>query len=104
MKMTDVWEAFGERKTVAEWLQDKRTTVEKGALRWRITEGWSIEDALTTPPNHSGNAMFKQSTTPPRMLNPKSRSRIESGREYVEKYMIPLGSNLVTIATKRGSI
>jgi hypothetical protein len=104
MKMTDVWEAFGERKTVAEWLLDKRTTVEKGALRWRITEGWTIEDALTTPLNHSGNFSLVSRDLPPRLTHPKHKAKIESGKEYIQKYFIPARGNLIKIATNRGSI
>lgn len=104
MKMGDIWEVFGERKTVGEWLQDKRTTVEKGALRWRITEGWSVEDALTTPPNHSGNFSLVKKDLPPRLSNPKQLRRIETGREYLEKYFGPANGNLVSAAKAMGSI
>lgn len=45
-------EAFGEKKTIAQWLKDPRCKAKSGTLysRWKYL-GWSAEDAIATPPN-----------------------------------------------------
>lgn len=45
-------EAFGEKKTIAQWLKDPRCKAKSGTLysRWKYS-GWSAEDAITTSPN-----------------------------------------------------
>lgn len=45
-------EAFGEKKTIAQWLKDPRCKAKSGTLysRWRHL-GWSAEDAIATSPN-----------------------------------------------------
>lgn len=43
--------AFGETKTVSEWLQDSRCVVPRHAIHKRITIGWTAEDALILPLN-----------------------------------------------------
>lgn len=43
--------AFGETKTVSEWLQDSRCVVKEGTLRARIRWGWKSEEAISTPPD-----------------------------------------------------
>lgn len=43
--------AFGETKSIAEWVADKRCVVDRHALRKRIGSGkWGNEEAITTPP------------------------------------------------------
>jgi len=42
-------EAFGEIKSMADWLRDDRCIVKVDALRLRISKGWNKEDAITTP-------------------------------------------------------
>lgn len=42
-------EAFGDRKTVVEWTEDPRCVATQGAIRRRLTHGWSHEAAITTP-------------------------------------------------------
>ncbi len=41
--------AFGETKTVAEWLDDPRCIVTKAALHQRLDAGMTAESAITTP-------------------------------------------------------
>lgn len=41
--------AFGETKTVAQWISDRRCAVGKIAFRQRIESGWSAELAILTP-------------------------------------------------------
>lgn len=43
-------EAFGEAKTLSEWLKDHRCKATAKAIRRRIDEGWIAEDAISTPP------------------------------------------------------
>lgn len=42
-------EAFGERKVLAEWAEDKRCVVRVSVLADRVRSGWPVEDAVTTP-------------------------------------------------------
>ncbi len=42
-------EAFGERKTIAQWSRDPRCVVTERALISRIHNGWDAEEAITTP-------------------------------------------------------
>lgn len=44
-----VFDAFGERKTVAEWAEDERCKPSSSAFKMRIHKGWDIVLALTTP-------------------------------------------------------
>jgi len=47
---THWFEAFGEKKTIAQWIKDSRCTVASGTLyhRWKQL-GWSMEDAISVP-------------------------------------------------------
>lgn len=45
----EVEEAFGERKTLDEWLGDARRPVSRGTLKTRLARGWTLEQALTLP-------------------------------------------------------
>ncbi len=45
--------AFGEVKTLTQWLDDERCTVSRNTLRQRIAAGWPVEAALTTPRGHA---------------------------------------------------
>ncbi|MCE9557395.1 MAG: hypothetical protein K8R88_00440, partial [Armatimonadetes bacterium] len=45
------YEAFGVTKTRREWTRDPRCRVAAQDLTKRIRAGWTIEDALTTPPH-----------------------------------------------------
>ena len=42
--------AFGETKPMAAWLEDVRCLVGRDAIKYRLAQGWSVEDALATPP------------------------------------------------------
>ncbi|MBS1712776.1 MAG: hypothetical protein JST30_00415 [Armatimonadetes bacterium] len=44
-----VWEAFGEKKGLADWARDPRCVVSVGTLSARLKNGWSVEEALKTP-------------------------------------------------------
>jgi hypothetical protein len=47
----------GEEKTYAQWRNDPRVTVSMSTIRNRIErQGWSVEDALFTPPLKSCRA------------------------------------------------
>ena len=48
-RTTVVIEAFGEKKAIAEWLQDERCKVKAKLLQERIRTGWHGELAITTP-------------------------------------------------------
>ena len=39
--------AFGETKTLEEWVRDPRCSVRWAALRWRLEAGWPAEKAIT---------------------------------------------------------
>lgn len=41
--------AFGETKTMAEWLEDDRCAVSKNTLKNRVFRGWPDEEAITSP-------------------------------------------------------
>jgi hypothetical protein len=43
------FEAFGELKTVEEWLADARCLIDKSTLEKRIFRGWGLQEALATP-------------------------------------------------------
>lgn len=47
-------EAFGEIKTVREWMDDPRCVAGLGTFNYRIVRGWAIEDALTRPVRRRG--------------------------------------------------
>lgn len=40
----------GQTKTYREWGQEQGVTVSDATIRYRIKRGWSVEDALFTPP------------------------------------------------------
>jgi hypothetical protein len=42
--------AFGEKKTLSQWVKDKRCVVKKGTLQRRLRLGWDPEEALTAKP------------------------------------------------------
>lgn len=46
--------AWGETKTVAEWLEDLRCAAKEKTLYSRLKRGWSAEDAITRPPMNAG--------------------------------------------------
>lgn len=43
--------AFGEKKCAADWLRDDRCKIKGNTLKLRLSTGWDIEEAITTPPN-----------------------------------------------------
>lgn len=53
-KRSTVWlDAWGEKKSMAEWSKDTRCLVSYVALAARIRRGWSAADAMTVPPDAS---------------------------------------------------
>lgn len=50
-------EAFGQTKTISEWVSDRHCVVEKTTFVSRVDNGWDIERALTTPKT-TNNAML----------------------------------------------
>lgn len=48
--------AFGESKTIGQWIADSRCKVDKeSSLRMRISRGWNPEVAIQTPNNRKGS-------------------------------------------------
>jgi hypothetical protein len=47
-------EAYGESKTLAGWAKDPRCVVSRNTVRARLADGWSLEDALSTPARRRG--------------------------------------------------
>ena len=50
-------EAFGERRTLAEWLEDGRAAASRDTVVERYRQGWPLEEALTTPPGGRATAV-----------------------------------------------
>lgn len=44
-------EAFGESKSLGDWSEDGRCLVSKKTLHYRLSNGWSTEEAITTKKN-----------------------------------------------------
>jgi hypothetical protein len=44
--------AFGETHSLTEWAADPRCVVSAATLTARLSAGWPVDDALTTPPFH----------------------------------------------------
>ena len=42
--------AFGERKSLADWAEDDRCVVERKTLWRRLKDGWNVEDAIARVP------------------------------------------------------
>jgi len=42
--------AFGASKTIAGWLKDRRCRVTRTGIDERIRRGWTVEEAISTPP------------------------------------------------------
>lgn len=40
--------AFGEEKTLADWLKDSRCIVDENRFRQRLRKGWNPEKSMTT--------------------------------------------------------
>jgi hypothetical protein len=50
-KRTDVYECFGAKKTLEEWLNVPRCQIDSAkAIEWRLKQGWTVRQAITTPP------------------------------------------------------
>ena len=45
-----LYEAFGESKTISQWVKDSRCIVNRGTLHSRLKWGWKVEESLITPP------------------------------------------------------
>ena len=48
--LEEVYEAFGERKSLFEWSRDRRSIVSHLTLAARMDANWELESALTIPP------------------------------------------------------
>jgi hypothetical protein len=46
-------EAFGETKTLAQWLKDPRCKIGRESLKDRLKYNWDIEKAIITPPTRA---------------------------------------------------
>jgi len=46
--------AFGETKSVVSWSVDRRCEITYPALRYRLSHGWSVEDAISQPKANKG--------------------------------------------------
>lgn len=49
-RTTHMLTAFGETKSSGEWAEDPRCMVAWDTMSRRIRRGWSVEDAISTPP------------------------------------------------------
>lgn len=50
-KSNNTWvTAFGEIKTLSQWIEDKRCNVGKGTLQRRLRLGWNPEEAISAKP------------------------------------------------------
>jgi hypothetical protein len=47
--------AFGETKTIADWVDDRRCVVKRTTLERRLRTGMAPEEAMTRPPRTRGN-------------------------------------------------
>lgn len=47
--------AFGEEKTIRNWIKDYRCKATKSCIYTRLKASWSIEKAITTPSNRKNN-------------------------------------------------
>lgn len=54
-RTTKILTAWGESKTLSEWIRDSRCIVKRSTLTNRIKEGWQLEDALTKPLSRKGS-------------------------------------------------
>src|SRR5580658_8303573 len=43
-------EAFGQSKTIREWVEDSRCSIDWNTLHLRLYQGWDAEEAITSPP------------------------------------------------------
>lgn len=57
---TPYLEAFGERKSLADWTRDARCQVSIVTLHGRIKSGWEVEEAIATPPLPRGKARLQK--------------------------------------------
>lgn len=60
MSTNKILAIFGEEKTMVDWSEDSRCTVEYKTLKGRILSGWDSEEAMTAPsggPIYNGNCV-----------------------------------------------
>lgn len=53
--MRQLYEAFGENKTVNAWSNDPRCVISRKGFIKRIDAGWDVEKALTEPASTVGS-------------------------------------------------
>lgn len=46
---SQLYEAFGEAKTMSDWVEDARCVVARSHVTARLSKGWAFEQALSTP-------------------------------------------------------
>lgn len=51
--------AFGETKTLCEWCDDSRCSIERDTLSWRLRNGWEPEVAISKPGRRQKNSRNK---------------------------------------------
>jgi len=65
-RQNTVWiEAFGQRKSMAEWAEDERCAVQYHTLVRRIKRGWSVEDAISRSEVSASNRWRRFGTNKP---------------------------------------
>jgi len=50
--------AWGETRTLAEWIRDPRRVVSQNTVRARLDQGWALEDAMTVAAKNHKKASF----------------------------------------------
>lgn len=66
--------AFGERKTIPDWVADERCKVGAPAVRTRLKKGWSVELALVTPISEQNRVVALPDESPARTIAEWARS------------------------------
>jgi hypothetical protein len=74
------FEAYGELKTLEEWLRDRRCVVTKAALYKRIFGGWTLERSMSIPLSEKRRAGVRTSDRRPRLKIVKGSRRSAIGR------------------------
>jgi hypothetical protein len=55
--------AWGETKSITEWINDRRAVVGYSAIYRRLNEGWPAEDAIATPRQQPGRRVRSRFTS-----------------------------------------
>lgn len=94
-----IWHAFGEAKTIAQWLKDPRCMAGRGLLVKRLDKGMDPEMAIRTPravPPRTYSAYGETKTLATWAKDPRAKvshttmySRLEAGWDFVQALITP---------------